>query len=339
MDVYTDSCDIDIFKEHVKLNKPLIIRNFLKSKPYDKDTKCYNNEKYHDVNIEPNYQGCSIELFLDYINEIKLYCTSYGCYNKGDQKICCSIPFIKSLMDDKDYLFKDMNRFWSHDKDNFTRNHYDGNGIEILNISLKGQKIFYLADPSKKIKMFPISNVSITSDPDDSFYDYKIVLEPGDLLYIPSYWWHKVITTQDKTVNINFNFYKYDYKIDETKKNIFNCHRLTNTKLYQQDPIFKIIDLTNHSTIETLQYVFKECYIYFILIFIVGFFISKGGLIITGTVIMFLFICLYIDYSTHAFMGYAKLILSFIIPFFILGNIVGFLTGKKVGKKKRRFFI
>ena len=42
------------------------------------------------------------------------------------------------------------NRYWHHDKGHVTRWHFDGDGVQVINICLRGSKRFLLAPPGMR---------------------------------------------------------------------------------------------------------------------------------------------------------------------------------------------
>lgn len=328
MDIYQNTINITTFKKHIEFNTPCIIKNFLRDNDIDTNNISCSNDDNLEININSKYSLCGINSFVNYIKSMDLNCVGYGCYNKNKdkEKLCCTNPFLEELINDPQFIFPDEKRYWTHDKDNFTRNHYDGNGIEVINISLKGKKRFYLSSSKKQLPMYPLSNLSLDSNPDDIFYDYIIDLEPGDLLYIPSYWWHKVITLENDTININFNFYSYNHKLSERQKNIFASHKLSGSIMWSEDPINKVVNLDNHSILTTLQWVLSECYMFILLSLILGYYISnysKKYIILSVIILLIIKESSYLNTISY---GYIKMILYFLIPVFIFGYTLGLYT-------------
>lgn len=100
--IYTEKFDIEIFKNHIKFNKPCLIKNFL-IKNFNKNDICDNDEKL-DVNINKKYLSCGIDSFLKYIKNIELKCADYGCTNESSEKLCCNMTFLDNLINDDKYF-------------------------------------------------------------------------------------------------------------------------------------------------------------------------------------------------------------------------------------------
>jgi hypothetical protein len=171
--------------------------------------------------------------------------------------------------------------------------------------------------------MIPLSNISIIQDPHDYNYDYILDIYPGDLLYIPSYWWHKVITLEDDSININFNFYVKEHKLSERQKNIFALHKLTNSSWWHRDSIHNFANLDNVSMRSMFNVFIKECFVLVLLALFLGYYSSKFN---TKYFIYCLVILILIknsqelEYLTY---GYFTTLMFFMIPIFISGYIIG----------------
>jgi hypothetical protein len=105
---------------------------------------------------------------------------------------------------------------WMGSAGNVTKAHYDTE--DNVNIQLRGKKEFILYPSTQLGELYPrsawdymsnFSQVEIAA-PDLSRYPrfgratpMRAVIEPGDFLYIPIYWWHQVHTLE-ASLNVNF---------------------------------------------------------------------------------------------------------------------------------------
>lgn len=190
---------------YIYKNKPCIIKNFI------------------------NNTNCPIEKFIKYVNdEKKLDTFKIGNISAmlGDNDNLCNNHLIKGI--ENEMKVSDKYRIWKHQKNNKTKWHYDGHGGDLYNICIQGSKHFYLTPPGT-FPVYPLSNIAY----DIEFKEkYLIKLNPHEMLYIPSYWFHKVITLEDNTINMNYTFYgnhnkKISSKRDQelyTLHNIFNSY-------------------------------------------------------------------------------------------------------------------
>jgi ribosomal protein L16 Arg81 hydroxylase len=115
---------------------------------------------------------------------------------------------------------------WVSHKGVFTKSHFDE--LENFNIALEGRKRFVVAPPGS-YEYYPRSIPRGFGDK-SRVYDLDaaderrfprisgklaqrrdLILEPGQMLYIPLGWWHQAESLED--VNININFWLRDPKI------------------------------------------------------------------------------------------------------------------------------
>lgn len=172
-------------QNHIKENRPCVIKKFFHN------DKCLD---FYKKNINRAIEYKIGNLVSNFMNEL------------------CVSDFIKKI--ESNFTITQCTRAWQHNKNNVTRWHYDGNGQNVINICLAGKKRFFLAPPSS-IPVYPLSNIALPYDWDSEWID----IETYDLLYIPSYWFHKVETLEDKTITINYLFY------DDINNNLFASHR------------------------------------------------------------------------------------------------------------------
>ena len=105
---------------------------------------------------------------------------------------------------------------WMGSTGNVTKTHYDMH--DNINIQLRGRKEIILFPSAQLDELYPrrawdymsnFSRVEIAA-PDLSRYPrfsratpFRAILEPGDFIYIPIYWWHE-FRTLEASLNVNF---------------------------------------------------------------------------------------------------------------------------------------
>ena len=109
-----------------------------------------------------------------------------------------------------------VKNIWMGSTGNITRAHYDMH--DNINVQLLGRKDIILFPSTQLDELYPrsawdyMSNFSQVDieDPDLSLYPkfsqatpLHAVLEPGDFIYIPIYWWHQFYTLE-ASLNVNF---------------------------------------------------------------------------------------------------------------------------------------
>ena len=116
---------------------------------------------------------------------------------------------------------------WLSPPNKFTGLHYDA--LDNFNIQIQGQKTFYLAPPQCKnfypgkirCNEYHVSDVCNLFDYDQVKFSefagniqdfYRATLNFGDLLFIPSFWWHQVHTVSEGLA-VNINWWYPDFKM------------------------------------------------------------------------------------------------------------------------------
>lgn len=115
--------DINNIIDNIRANKPILIKKFLLKYNFDK-TKLIEELKNIETSTKQHYAP--------------------GVYNKDVD----NFDFIKKIKSDlnidNNLIYKNNTRYWIHPKNNFTPNHYDGDGFNVINICIKGKKnLFY----------------------------------------------------------------------------------------------------------------------------------------------------------------------------------------------------
>ena len=177
----------------------------------------------------------------DMVRAAELDETAYGGYpldRAEGRRIERELPLFQRLRERADVYVQPDTRMWRHRKGNFTRNHYDGNGVHVLNLCLAGSKRFSIARPGA-FWTLPLSNIGVAPDPTN--FDFEVDLVPGDLLYIPRFWFHKVRTLEDDSVNVNANFYYLKRcggatpSVYQRNDDVLQLHRFVRSHMWQVD--------------------------------------------------------------------------------------------------------
>jgi lysine-specific demethylase 8 len=99
---------------------------------------------------------------------------------------------------------------WISPQGNQSSFHHDAN-VDNLNVQIHGRKLFVLASPASYRKLYPQSfgySPVRVFEPNPEYARFaqarlrQAVLEPGDILFIPQYWWHWV-RALEPSVNVN----------------------------------------------------------------------------------------------------------------------------------------
>lgn len=95
-------------------------------------------------------------------------------------------------------------RFWQAQGGHRTPWHYDGNALDVVNVQLTGSKRFTLAPPDRELPWIRFLPVSSLAYDDADVPVQQVILDAGDLLFIPRFWSHRVEALE--TVNRNVNW-------------------------------------------------------------------------------------------------------------------------------------
>jgi hypothetical protein len=298
-----DDISYQHFKDkHVMTNTPCIIKGFI------------------------NDNNCPKETLLKGLPEKEMSVLKIGPYDAYRSKYTklCKNHIVNGVEDDQSMEVCNTLRLWKHDKGAFTPWHYDGNGADLFNVSLKGSKIFYLAPPDK-FPVYPLSNVALT-------YPFKetsnVHLLPGDMLYIPAYWFHKVITIEDATMNMNYVFFNknFDPSLARGRNGqIYTLHKALKTHMCTEDPICEIMG--GHSylaaglrgMIETLP-----CFIIYLIILLCLPHGSYFRLLWTVIVITFLLYLTFSSYVDEIYFGIVRLVSFFTLAWIFIYLLVAY---------------
>ncbi len=121
-----------------------------------------------------------------------------------------SVPtLVSNLLSRKDVSVRDTPmRIFMQPAGHVTLPHYDGNSVCGLNLQVLGRKRWSLVSPNTPLPTFPFMFVGLVSKSfryDENLLDYyEFYTKPGDLLFIPRYWFHEVRSLE--RCNLNFNW-------------------------------------------------------------------------------------------------------------------------------------
>lgn len=175
------------------------------------------------------------------MNELKLGLQTSTAGNTGvenfkfdTQDICMD---LRKRLEDIGCVFIN-NRFWEHNRGHVTRWHYDGDGVQVINICLSGSKKFDFSPPSSAIT-FPFTHIAML----EPTVIQSVVINKGDILFFPSFWYHRVTCLQDDTITYNICTTREVHPLPREAANI--CyHRMLRTKMGTH-PQFKDIRCNN----------------------------------------------------------------------------------------------
>ncbi len=306
---------------YVQKNKPCVIRNFFQKDANDKK-QCSIRSVIQSVhNKESNKK------LIEYtIGNVRAYDAEWDY---------CSHVFIDYLKNDKDLIVRDNMRTWKHNKGNLTQWHYDGDGADLLNICLQGSKRFYLARPGKFFTM-PLTNLTIPQIHYDE--EYLTELYEGDMLYIPAFWFHKVLTLENDSLNVNVKFYNKHLIKFASKRDIdvYHIHSLLNTEMCTKNAVCSITDTAPRNLLRAFFTFFIEMIPAFILYTIFAMVIRNKRIYVGFNIALILF-SIYIissnELNDKAY-GILRVIGMYSLIYIILFNGIFYKPLKKRFNKK-----
>jgi len=99
-------------------------------------------------------------------------------------------------------------RVWLHPGGHVSMYHYDGNSIHVFNQQARGRKRWTIISPDTPLPVVPFAFFSValrSFEPDSAIHDfYEFETGPGDMLFLPRYWCHRVESLDSVNVNINW---------------------------------------------------------------------------------------------------------------------------------------
>ncbi len=288
--------NIEKINDGIKNNKPIMIKNFLRD--YNVDFESIIND------------------ILDLSNADKHYYTN-GVYTKNLDSHQFIVDIKNKLNKDSNLIYNPKSRYWIHPKGNYTNPHYDGDGTNVLNICLQGKKKFILSPPNSHMN-FSFTNLSIL---DTSEQKYEYILEPNDLLLIPSFWYHEVYCLEESTITINIIFVDSNIKTPYPQKVKYFFHKLLDTSMNKKS---KAIDLsTRHLNLSDFifDYVFEL--VSLILIFLLFNFIGKKLNIYLNEIVL-ICLLLFALYTHYNYNGISIILTSNYLLIYIVYTLLFF---------------
>lgn len=194
---------ISFYDDFIKNKQPVLIKNFLNT---DELNQLISSQK---KNIKPIYGRGAVPFLYLYFN------------NPEIRDYIFNLPLIKNLACSSKTQFRNEMRFWEHKKGNISYFHYDQRSTDLLNLCLSGSKEWLFISPKTPLKCWPFYNIALPFQQNKKLKAKSLIMEQGDLLYIPRNWFHQVKTLKDNTQNINIIFNDLaDDKMEQREKEI-----------------------------------------------------------------------------------------------------------------------
>ena len=116
---------------------------------------------------------------------------------------------VKSVLAHKDMsVRKSPMRLFMQPGGHVTLPHYDGNSLHGLNQQILGKKHWIITSPNTPLPSIPFMFAGLVGENfkyNPKKYDfYEFDTEPGDLLFLPRYWYHEVHSLEPINLNLNW---------------------------------------------------------------------------------------------------------------------------------------
>lgn len=105
-------------------------------------------------------------------------------------------------------------RLWQAQEGHQTPWHYDGNALDVVNVQLTGSKHFTLAPPDRELPWIRFLPVSTLAYDDADVPVQQVILNAGDLIFIPRFWSHRVQALESVNRNVNWVWTDSDFTPD-----------------------------------------------------------------------------------------------------------------------------
>ena len=93
----------------------------------------------------------------------------------------------------------------------------DANMVNVFNVQMTGKKEWFLVSPDTPLVCYPFTNFAIMDNNDEKIFNHNrythVILNQGDMLYIPPLWFHKVVSLEKENLNLNWIFTKKETEI------------------------------------------------------------------------------------------------------------------------------
>lgn len=185
----------DFYRDYFEPEAPLIIEGAGREWPaLQKWNPDYLRER---LSNEPSVKNIVLFLLLD--NDVLTEDFSY--------------PDFINKMDDPEKVFpyKSNTRIWINSRNNISAWHFDTGVVNNFNTQITGRKEWTIVSPQTPPRCYPFSNFVVLEEDEEILKNKiftKFVTNPGDMLYLPPLWYHKVRALDERNINLMWVFTK-----------------------------------------------------------------------------------------------------------------------------------
>lgn len=121
-------------------------------------------------------------------------------------EICGTPEAVSTVMNAEDaFLRENCVRIWFNPRGHLSPWHYDGHSLHVFNLQLKGTKRWSIVSPDTPLSCMPFNNTCLFNQYSmNGKVHHEFVLEEGDMIFLPRYWYHLVKSEAAMNVNVNW---------------------------------------------------------------------------------------------------------------------------------------
>ncbi|UUO23728.1 hypothetical protein FGD67_11130 [Colwellia sp. M166] len=248
----------NFYRDFIQSKKPILIKSAFKPNTLNKIVTDKKDK------IKPLYSRGAAPFLYTYFDDSTI------------RNYVFNLPIIKCLLDNPNTQFREKMRLWHHNKGNISYFHYDQRSTDLLNICLSGSKQWLLLPPDAPLKCWPFYNIALPFQRKKKKQAISLIMEQGDLIYIPRNWFHQLMTLEHNTKNINLIFNDLtDNQMATRERELTSIKRLFIPNYIYGDNIAMLNNTIDSVPIlKTLARLFRELLPIFIFIFITIIFLS-----------------------------------------------------------------
>lgn len=196
--------------EHRKLSRPVVLEGYVNDWPsvqaWSFDALADKCADVHVTVDSYNSQRAHERTFSEFVNLLHtnlppaapLYLQEWY-YQTNCPALTADLPEIEiAQYDFRQNLYgrsiSTNHQLWIGQKGGITRLHQDSYMMDVMHAQIIGQKKWTVISPDAYVSD-PTDFFRLAQDPDTSIL--QCTLNPGDLLYLPAQWWHRIELTQD----------------------------------------------------------------------------------------------------------------------------------------------
>lgn len=129
-----------------------------------------------------------------------------------DDGVLMTPPLVQRVLARDDvYLSPIPVRLFLQPGGHTTLPHFDGNSLHGFNVQVQGSKRWIIVSPDSPLPSVPFTNIGMPPKQfdyatDDRYDSCEFTTAPGDMVFLPRYWFHEVWSLEHHNLNFNWVF-------------------------------------------------------------------------------------------------------------------------------------